>query len=114
MGSVSSEDVSERCGSYSPSADISESESSSSFYGRRFDAEGASSSANLSPRQLAAHFNLPATAQVMLPVIGGKDVAVWDHKRDLDLTGRVLARSLIHVILFRTIVALCFLFMRNV
>jgi hypothetical protein len=93
MGSVSSEDVSERCGSYSPSADISESESSSSFYGRRFDAEGASSSANLSPRQLAAHFNLPATAQAMLPVIGGKDVAVWDQKRDLDLTGRVLAHS---------------------
>ncbi|CAK8532940.1 unnamed protein product [Lathyrus sativus] len=54
MGSVSSEDVSERCGSYSPSADISESESSSSFYGRRFDAEGASSSVNLSPRQRRA------------------------------------------------------------
>ncbi|CAI8617166.1 unnamed protein product [Vicia faba] len=86
MASVSSEDVSERCGSYSPSADISESESSSSFYGRRFDAEGASSSANLSPRQLAAHFNLPTAAQLMLPVIGGKDVVVWDHKRDLDLS----------------------------
>ncbi|WJX45025.1 Rop guanine nucleotide exchange factor 1 [Trifolium repens] len=87
MASVSSEEeVSERCGSYSPSADISESESCSSFCGRRFDAEGASSSANLSPRQLAAHFNLPTAAQVMLPVIGGKDVAVWDHKRDLDLS----------------------------
>lgn len=87
MGSVSSEEVSDRCGSYSPSADISESESCSSFYVRRFDAEGASSSANLSPRPLAAHFNLPPAAQVMLPVIGGKDVVVWDHKRDLDLSG---------------------------
>lgn len=89
MGSVSSEDVSERCGSYSPSADVSESESCSSFCCRRFDAEGASSSANLSPRPLAAHFNFPAAAaaQVMLPVVGGKDVVVWDHKRDLDLSG---------------------------
>lgn len=86
MGSVSSEEGSERCGSYSPSADVSESESSSSFCGRRFDAEGASSSANLSPRPLASHFNFPPP-QVMLPVIGGKDVVVWDHKRDLDLSG---------------------------
>lgn len=86
MGSVSSEEGSERCGSYSPSADISESESSSSFCGRRFDAEGASSSANLSPRPLASHFNFPPP-QVMLPVIGGKDVVVWDRKPDLDLSG---------------------------
>jgi hypothetical protein len=102
MASVSSEEeVSERCGSYSPSADISESESCSSFCGRRFDAEGASSSANLSPRQLAAHFNLPTAAQVMLPVIGGKDVAVWDHKRDLDLSGTFSSHS---CSLFRIIV----------
>lgn len=89
MGSVSSEDgsdqQSERCGSYSLSADVSESESCSSFSARRFDAEGASSSANLSPRPLAAHFNFPPP-QVMLPVIGGKDVVVWDHKRDVDLS----------------------------
>ncbi|KAK7312196.1 hypothetical protein VNO77_35881 [Canavalia gladiata] len=89
MGSVSSEDgsdqQSERCGSYSLSADVSESESCSSFCARRFDAEGASSSANLSPRPVAAHFNFPP-AQVMLPVIGGKDVVVWDHKRDVDLS----------------------------
>ncbi|KAK7264088.1 hypothetical protein RJT34_31691 [Clitoria ternatea] len=82
MESVSSEDGSDRCGSYSPSADISESESCSSFYGRRYAAEGPSSSANLSPRPLApAHFNFPP-----LPVIGGKDVVVWDHKRDMDLS----------------------------
>ena len=100
MGSVSSEDgsdqQSDRCGSYSLSADVSESESCSSFCGRRFDADGgASSSANLSPRPVASgaaaaggHFNFPA--QVMLPVIGGKDVVIWDHKpekRDLDLSG---------------------------
>ncbi|XP_020215005.1 rop guanine nucleotide exchange factor 1 [Cajanus cajan] len=85
MGSVSSEDASDRCGSYSLSADVSESESCSSFSARRFDAEGASSSANLSPRPLAAHFNFPPP-QVMLPVIGGKDVVVWDHKRHLDLS----------------------------
>ncbi|KOM51097.1 hypothetical protein LR48_Vigan08g192400 [Vigna angularis] len=89
MGSVSSEDgsdqQSDRCGSYSLSADVSESESCGSFSARRFDAEGASSSANLSPRPLASHFNFPPP-QVMLPVIGGKDVVVWDHKRDLDLS----------------------------
>ncbi|ESW03579.1 hypothetical protein PHAVU_011G025500 [Phaseolus vulgaris] len=89
MGSVSSEDgsdqQSDRCGSYSLSADVSESESCGSFSARRFDAEGASSSANLSPRPVASHFNFPPP-QVMLPVIGGKDVVVWDHKRDLDLT----------------------------
>ncbi|OIV99605.1 hypothetical protein TanjilG_17415 [Lupinus angustifolius] len=78
MGSVSSEDgsdqQSDRCGSYTLSADVSESESSTSFCGvRRFDTEGASSSANLSP----------------LPAVAGKDVVLWDHKpkkRDLDLS----------------------------
>ncbi|KAL1362312.1 hypothetical protein HN51_010579 [Arachis hypogaea] len=99
MGSVSSEDgsdqQSDRCGSYSLSADVSESESCSSFCGRHFDADGgASSSANLSPRPVGGaavpaggHFHFPS--QVMLPVIGGKDVVVWDHKpekRDLDLS----------------------------
>ncbi|CAL0329345.1 unnamed protein product [Lupinus luteus] len=78
MGSVSSEDgsdqQSDRCGSYTLSADVSESESSTSFCGaRRFDTEGASSSANLSP----------------LPAVAGKDVLLWNHnpkKRDLDLS----------------------------
>ncbi|KAK2665659.1 hypothetical protein Ddye_004233 [Dipteronia dyeriana] len=87
-GSVASDDdgsdqQSERCGSYSLSADVSESEScssSSSFSCRRFDAgEGASSSMTSSPRQVAARrFGFPVP--VMLPVIGGKDVAVWDEK----------------------------------
>ncbi|KAI4350239.1 hypothetical protein L6164_004712 [Bauhinia variegata] len=92
MASVSSEDESEqqseRCGSYSLSADVSESESCSSFSCRRFDVEGASSSVTLSPHPVAAGpFNYPA--QVMLPVIGGKDVVTWDEKpekRDPDLS----------------------------
>lgn len=92
MGSVSSEDgsdqQSERYGSYSPSADISESESCSSFSCRRFDGEGASSSMTSSPRPVTAGFRFPAP--VMLPVIGGKDVVVWDEKpekRETDLSG---------------------------
>lgn len=87
MGSVSSDDdvsdqQSERCGSYSLSADVSESEScsSSSFSGRRFDAEGASSSMTSSPRPVARGFGFPVP--VMVPVIGGKDVVVWDEKPD--------------------------------
>ncbi|XP_021903728.1 rop guanine nucleotide exchange factor 1 isoform X2 [Carica papaya] len=91
MGSVSSEDgsdqQSERYGSYSPSADISESESCSSFSCRRFDGEGASSSMTSSPRPVTAGFRFPAP--VMLPVIGGKDVVVWDEKpekRETDLS----------------------------
>ncbi|KAF7841409.1 rop guanine nucleotide exchange factor 1 [Senna tora] len=92
MASVSSEDASDqqsdRCGSYSLSADVSESESCSSFSCRRFDGEGASTSVTLSPRPMAAHhFNFPA--QVMLPVIGGKDVVIRDakpDKRDGDLS----------------------------
>jgi hypothetical protein len=97
MGSVSSEEgsgsgsdqeQSERCGSYSPSADVSESESCSSFSCRRFDAEGgASSSMTSSPRPVAGNFGF--SAPVMLPVIAGKDV-VWDvkpEKRETDLSG---------------------------
>ncbi|KAH0978086.1 hypothetical protein GBA52_027805 [Prunus armeniaca] len=92
MGSASSEDGSdqqseERCGSYSLSADVSESESCSSFSCRRFDAEGASSSMTSSPRQVPGNFCFQAP--VMLPVIGGKDVVAWDEKpekRDADLS----------------------------
>lgn len=100
-GSVSSEDddrQSERCGSYSLSADVSESESccSSSFSCRRFDGEeggGSSSLTSSSPCPVVIeHFGFPAppSTTVMLPVIGGKDVAVWNEKpekRDTDLTG---------------------------
>ena len=95
MGSVSSDDgsdqQSERCGSYSLSADVSESESCSSFSCRRFNGEGCSSSMTSSPRLTAAG-GFGFQAPVMLPVIGGKDVVIWDDdekpgKRDTDLSG---------------------------
>ncbi|KAI4342212.1 hypothetical protein MLD38_026862 [Melastoma candidum] len=90
MAGGSSED--ERCGSYSLSADVSESESCSSFScagnngnGGRFDGEGCSSSVASTPRPAVAvaagwSFSFPAT--VMAPVIGGRDVVLWDGKRD--------------------------------
>lgn len=84
MGSVSSEDgsdqLSDRCGSYSLSADVSESESCSSFSCRRFDGEGASSSMTSSPRQGIGNFCFPPPPPLMLPVIGGSDVVVWEEK----------------------------------
>ncbi|KAL4318401.1 hypothetical protein GQ457_18G018650 [Hibiscus cannabinus] len=89
MGSVSSDDgfdrQSERCGSYSVSADVSESESCSSFSCRRFDGEGCSSSMTSSPR-------LPAVGRFgfQVPLIGGKDVVIWDdeepEKRETNLS----------------------------
>ncbi|KAL6217987.1 PREDICTED: rop guanine nucleotide exchange factor 1 [Fragaria vesca subsp. vesca] len=92
MGSVSSDDgsdqQSDRCGSYSLSADVSESESCSSFSCRRFDAEGASSSMTSSPRPAVPGI-FGVQAPVMLPVIGGKDVVAWDdkpEKKDADLS----------------------------
>lgn len=92
MGSVSSDDgsyqQSERCGSYSLSADVSESESCSSFSCRRFDCEGASSSMTSSPRPpVAGKFLFPTP--IMLPLIGGKDVVGWADKperREADLS----------------------------
>lgn len=100
MGSVSSDDDggggSERCGSYSLSADVSESESctsSSNFSCRRGlgrDGGGASSSMTSSPCPVAGGFCFPAPA--MVPVIGGKDVVVWGSKnekrRETDLSGK--------------------------
>ncbi|KAL3597537.1 hypothetical protein D5086_009174 [Populus alba] len=91
MGSVSSDDDgggSERCGSYSLSADVSESESctsTSSFSCRRgFGRDGGggavSSSMTSSPRPMPGGFCFPAP--VMVPVIGGKDVVVWDSKNE--------------------------------
>ncbi|KAI5577605.1 hypothetical protein BDE02_09G124000 [Populus trichocarpa] len=89
MGSVSSDDDgggSERCGSYSLSADVSESESctsSSNFSCRRGlgrDGGCASSSMTSSPRPVAGGFCFPAP--VMVPVIGGKDVVVWGSKNE--------------------------------
>ncbi|CAL5378029.1 unnamed protein product [Camellia sinensis] len=96
MGSVSSEDGSDRqselCGSYSLSADVSESESSSSFWYRLYDADGASSSMSSSPfnfRPVTGNSCFPPAAPpFMFPVIGGKDVVWGDkpEKRDTDLS----------------------------
>ncbi|KAE8724923.1 Rop guanine nucleotide exchange factor 1 [Hibiscus syriacus] len=84
MGSVSSDDgfdqQSERCGSYNVSADVSESESCSSFSCRRFDGEGCSSSMTSSPR-LPAVGRFGFQVPMMLPVIGGKDVVIWDDEK---------------------------------
>ncbi|KAK8582551.1 hypothetical protein V6N13_069325 [Hibiscus sabdariffa] len=93
MGSVSSDDgfdrQSERCGSYSVSADVSESDSCSSFSCRRFDGEGCSSSMISSPR-LPAMGRFGFQVPLMLPVIGGKDVVIWDdeepEKRETNLS----------------------------
>lgn len=95
MGSVSSDDgfdeQSERCGSYSLSADVSESESCSSFSHRRFDGEGCSSSMTSSSPRLPAAGRFGFQVPLMLPVIGGKDVVIWDdekpEKRNTNLSG---------------------------
>ena len=100
-GSGSDQEQSERCGSYSLSADVSESEScSSSFSCRRFETEcGASSSMTSSPRPVAGNFHFPAP--VMLPVIGGKDVVVWDEKNpekpETDLSGTLYFSFLLFI-----------------
>lgn len=81
MGSFSSEEEGsdqQPRGSYSLSADVSESESSSSFSRRRYDAgEGASSSMASSPLALR---RLPPPPEFVFPVVGGKDVVFWDDK----------------------------------
>ncbi|KAE8669938.1 Rop guanine nucleotide exchange factor 1 [Hibiscus syriacus] len=78
---------SERCGIYSMSADVSESESCSSFSCRRPDGEGCSSSMTSSPRLMAA-----GGFGFQVPVIGGRDVVIWDddekiEKHHADLSG---------------------------
>ncbi|XP_010436938.1 PREDICTED: rop guanine nucleotide exchange factor 1-like [Camelina sativa] len=77
MGSLSSEEdddgsSSERCGSYSPSADISESETCSNADAPSSSSIASSPRASLPPRG----FYFPA------PVIGGKDVLWDDNKPD--------------------------------
>ncbi|KAM7475190.1 hypothetical protein LguiB_022433 [Lonicera macranthoides] len=94
MGSVYSEDgdgESELCGSYNLSADVSESESSSSLSRRGYDADCASSSTSTasSPvgyRPLAGNCSFP----LMLPMIGGKNAVFWEEKpdkREIELSG---------------------------
>lgn len=76
----------ERCGSCSPSADISESEFSSSGSSCRLykveENGSASSSIDSSPIPAVASLGIPApiAPTFMFPVFGGKDVVVWDEK----------------------------------
>ena len=108
MGSVSSDDDgggSERRGSYSLSADVSESESctsSSSFSWRRgFGRGGGAVSSSMTSSQRPVPGGFCFRASVMVPVIGGKDVVVWDSKNekrgDADLSGTVFLFFLIFV-----------------
>lgn len=92
MDSVSSEDCSdEPCGSYSVSADVSESESSCSFSCPPFETRGSSSSIPSSSLE-TRNFTFPATAQppaFTFPVVDGKGVLVSDEKpekREADLS----------------------------
>ncbi|XP_077231515.1 rop guanine nucleotide exchange factor 1-like [Tasmannia lanceolata] len=101
MGSVTSEEdpsdlQSDRFGSYSLSADVSESESCTSFSGRRYDGEASSSSPASSPltviRTGTGNSTFPAEADpvpLLFPAVGGKDVVVWEEKmekRETDLS----------------------------
>jgi hypothetical protein len=100
MGDVSSEDwidqVSERfeLDSYCSSADVSGSESdtsSSSFSCRRYDVQGgASTSFTSSTPDFAGNSAYSAPLPVMLPVSGGRYVAIPEEKEEKpesDLSG---------------------------
>ncbi|KDP36853.1 hypothetical protein JCGZ_08144 [Jatropha curcas] len=85
METVSSEEeldqLSERCefDSYSLSADVSESESSSSFSCPHYDHQGASTSFTSSPLtgpQFHDGFNSPPPLPIMLPVVSGRHVTI--------------------------------------
>ncbi|XP_062165545.1 rop guanine nucleotide exchange factor 1-like isoform X2 [Alnus glutinosa] len=90
MGSVSSEDdfdqLSERFESYSLSADVSESESSSGFFSRRrYGHECVVSSLTSSPlagNEVGENSDIPAPVPVMLPVVGGRHVVIPAKKTD--------------------------------
>ncbi|XP_058090747.1 rop guanine nucleotide exchange factor 1-like [Magnolia sinica] len=74
---------SERFGSYSLSADVSESESCSSFSGRRYDADATSTSPSsflLPVRTVTGSSGFRARAP--LTAVGGRDVVVWERKAE--------------------------------
>lgn len=82
MGSVSSEDGSEEgVRSYSMSADVSESESCSSFSGPQFD-----------ETPIPKIGNLVFNPTVVLPIIGREDFRVWNDMKkkrsETQLTGK--------------------------
>ncbi|MQM07599.1 hypothetical protein Taro_040441 [Colocasia esculenta] len=93
MGSVSSDDPcdqqSERCGSYSLSADVSESESCSDFSGRRYaDDAGLSGSMPSSPLSAGdggngkPGFAVAATARALMPGVGLGGLVMWEEKSE--------------------------------
>ena len=101
MGSVSSEEgsdqQSERCGSYSLSADVSESESSGSFTCRRCYHDGAASSSSLasSPPPPNQDNNVVGNSvflapSLIFPGILAKDAMLQPQKREADLSGSFL------------------------
>lgn len=87
-----SDQQSERCGSYSPSADVSESETASEFSVRLFAGRrrgeacgGASTSMASSPMNVAG-----ASAAVAAAMMADADVGFWDgkmEKRETDFNG---------------------------
>lgn len=108
-GSESSEEGSadqqseERCGSYSLSADVSESESSGSFPSHHYDGSSSSLASPPPPPLPLATGNsafldpLMPPANLMFRAVNGKDVLVWDQKperRDADLSGACTLRLL--------------------
>ncbi|KAK8580784.1 hypothetical protein V6N13_143844 [Hibiscus sabdariffa] len=89
MGSVSSEEcfdqISERFESYSLSADVSESESSSGFSCRRFDRVGSSFLTSSPPArsEFVDVSSFSSRVPVMLPVVGGKHVVIPSRKPEV-------------------------------
>lgn len=93
----------ERCGSYSLSADVSESESSGSFPSHHYDGSSSSLASPPPPPLPLATGNsafldpLMPPANLMFRAVNGKDVLVWDQKperRDTDLSGACTLRLL--------------------
>ena len=103
-GSGSNQEQSEQCDSYSLSADVSESKScSNNFSCQQFETKcGASSSMTSSSRPVAINFLFPMS--VMLSVIGGKDMVVWDEKKpkklETDLSGTFYFQYLLFSFVF--------------
>ncbi|KAK8551732.1 hypothetical protein V6N12_040356 [Hibiscus sabdariffa] len=89
MGSVSSEEcfdqISERFESYSLSADVSESESSSGFSCHRFDLGGSSSLASSPPAgsEFVDVSSFSTRVPVMLPVVGDRHMIIPSTKTEV-------------------------------
>lgn len=108
MGSVSDEDgsdqQSERCGSYSLSADVSESESSGDFCGRQYAGDpGPSGSLPSSPVSAApGHTAAPTFSLAAGPMTSGMSegrLLMWEGKTEkrgeVDLSGALLSVAIL-------------------